>query len=86
MGRKRVANQRPTGGFPKDSNKSNRPLCYTKSIEALKSFRDEYYAFLASYREASRQYRLGLRNIEFPPNCFLPPTHHIPQGYAFQHS
>jgi len=86
MGRKKVINQKITGQYPKDSNKSNRPLCYTKSVEALKLFKEKYYAFLATYKEASRRYRLGLKNVEFPPNCFLPPSHHIPQGYNFQHS
>lgn len=85
LGRKAVLGQKPTGVFPKQSNKTNRPLCYTKSVEALREFKEKYFRMLATYKEASRRYRLGSQLVKFPPNCFLPPTHHVPQGYAFQH-
>lgn len=83
MGRKAVLKQK---NFPKQTSKSKRPLCYTKSIEALKLFKKDYFELLACYKEASRKYRLGMRHVEFPSSCFLPPTHHIPKEYAFLHS
>ena len=51
---------------------STRPLCRTKCIERLKSYKDEYYAFKAQFQEASATLRAALYsgltsvNVHFP--------------------
>jgi REP element-mobilizing transposase RayT len=86
LGRKAVLAQRTRGVFPKKSNKTNRPKCYSKCLVAVRLFREAQRELRSMYIEASRKYRLGERDTIFPPYCFLPPTHHIPKCFPYVHS
>lgn len=86
LGRKAIITQLPYGEFPLESNKTPRPVCYTKCLIALREFKQELRIRLAQYKEASIQYRLGLQEVVFPPYCFYPPRHHIPKSYSFIHT
>ena len=86
LGRKSILSQAPLGDFPKETNKTPRPACYTKCLNALSEFKAELKIKLAHYREASIKYRLGIENTIFPPFCFYPPRHHIPKDYSFIHT
>ena len=54
------------------TKRSARPLCRTKCIERLKSYKDDYYAFKAQFQEASATLRAALYsgltsvNVHFP--------------------
>lgn len=86
LGRRAILDQPKSGQFPEETNKTPRPACYTKSLIALKAFKEELKVRLAQYREASIKYRLGLLDFVFPPYCFFPPRHHIPKNHAFVYS
>lgn len=86
LGRKTVMNQAPKGEFPRETNKTQRPVCYTRSLYALREFKKELRIKLAQYKEASIKYRLGIEKVIFPPHCFYPPRHHIPKDYSFIHT
>ena len=72
MGRAKVLSQSPFQ-VPHNVKKSPKPICYTKSFEAKKSFMEEYFPKLASYMEASIRFRSGELNVEFPPYTIRPP-------------
>ena len=54
------------------TKRSTRPLCRTKCIERLKSYKDDYYTFKAQFQEASSALRVALYsgltsvNVHFP--------------------
>ena len=86
LGRRAILSQAPKGEFPQETNKTNRPVCYTRSLIALREFKKELKLRIAQYVEASIKYRLGFQDAIFPPDCFYPPRHHIPKNYQFVHS
>ena len=55
------------------SRNSKRPLVLTLNPEARKIYVDRYFLLLEAYREASRQYRSGALDVEFPPGTYRPP-------------
>ena len=58
---------------PLKSKRSPRPLCYTKSFTAKLIFMEEYFSTLANYKEASKKFRSGKLDTEFPPYTIKPP-------------
>ena len=86
LGRKAIILQPPSGEFPLESNKTKRPVCYTKCLVALSEFKKELKLKLAQYNEASIRYRYGISDVIFPPHCFYPPRHHKPKNYQLVHS
>jgi REP element-mobilizing transposase RayT len=83
IGRKAVLVQPKRGSFPQEVSRSPRPCCYTKSIEVLKAFKEEYKSKLSWYLKASISFRAGDFSIDFPPFCFLPPLHIRPKEFQF---
>ena len=79
LGRKAVLNQAKKGTFPKETNRTNRPACYTKCKKVLAEFKERYKLIRAKYDEASKKYRNGLLDYDFPSFCYFPPRHHIPK-------
>ena len=86
LGRKAIISQSSRGEFPLETNKTNRPVCYTKNLVVLSEFKNKLKLKIAQYHEASIRYRLGFQDAMFPPDCFYPPRHHIPKNYSFVHS
>ena len=78
LGRKAVLKQRPMGVFPKETSKTPRPACYSKSAKAIAIFKKELARIREAYTLASIKYRLGVEGVSFPPYCFYPPRHHLP--------
>lgn len=88
LGRKRVLSQPIQGTFPRESNASPRPPCYTKNPEARAEFVKEEKARRESYAEASVEFRSGNYDAVFPEYCLLPPLHYVPRGareYQYHH-
>lgn len=52
---------------------TKRPLVLTLNPEARIIYVDRYFRLLEAYREASRRYRAGALDIEFPPGTYRPP-------------
>ena len=75
LGRERILRQDPFA-LPQNISNSPRPLCYTKSAEARKRFKEWYFGWLAMYREASRRFRQGMFNVVFPSHTLRPPLHY----------
>jgi putative transposase len=78
LGRKAVLRQKRIGVFPRETNETPRPACYSKSAKAIAVFKKELARIREAYTLASIKYRLGVEGVEFPPYCFYPPRHHIP--------
>jgi len=79
LGRKSVLNQAKKGVFPKETNQSKRPACYTRCKRALSEFIEELKLTREKYFLASMRYRAGLEDFDFPFFCYYPPRHHIPK-------
>ena len=79
LGRKAVLNQSRTGVFPRKTNKTKRPACYTRCKRALAEFIEELKLIREKYNLASIKYRLGQTDYEFPIYCYFPPRHHTPK-------
>lgn len=73
LGASMVLRQRPEDR-PKDSKRSPMPYCHASTLEGWIAHRQEYDAFLACYRVASKRLRSGDYGAitEFPPGCFPP--------------
>lgn len=56
---------------------------YSKFIELIRAKRKELRALRDIYDEASSKYRLGERDVTFPPFCFFPPKHRLPRIIPF---
>ena len=65
------------GAFPKHTKKADRytkrPLVLSLNPEARKIFIDRYFRLLEAYRIASKRFRDGDLNAEFPPGTYRPP-------------
>ncbi len=77
LGRRNIMRQRHTD-VPLKVKRRPRPICYTKSWEAKKSFMNWFFAWLESFREASRLFRSGNRLVQFPDHSLMPPHHYTP--------
>ena len=54
------------------TQRSARPLCHTKCIERLKSYKDDYYAFKAQFQEASATLRGALHSGLTSAHVYFP--------------
>lgn len=72
LGRKNILRQSPFS-YPMEVKRRPCPLCYTKSFEAKLRFMKSYFPWLEAYREASRKFRSGMLDVEFPPYSIRPP-------------
>lgn len=86
LGRKAVLSQAAIGNFPKKTNRSKRPACYSKCPETIARFIEKLKIRRALYTESSIRFRLGDLTTEFPLFCFYPPRHHIPKTHQLVHS
>jgi len=77
LGKAKILKQNPFSR-PKEVKRSARPLCYTKSLQALHWFRRFYRQLKQVYIEASYRYRRGEFPVCFPPLTFPPPAHCVP--------
>jgi putative transposase len=79
LGRSNILRQRHTEA-PRTVKRMPRPICYTKSWEAKKRFLAWFLPWLTAFREASRRFRSGEFQVQFPPFCLVPPLHYSPQA------
>jgi REP element-mobilizing transposase RayT len=75
LGREKILRQRHTA-VPRSVKRAPRPICYTKSREAKKRFMEWFFAWLESYRQASKRFRAGEFLVQFPKHCLRPPLHY----------
>lgn len=68
--------QMEPGSLPRSTKKSTRnsyrPRVISESREAREQFLEFYFGVVRAYREASRRYRNGELNVEFPPGTYKP--------------
>ena len=73
LGEKNILLQNPFSK-PREVSRRNRPLCYTQDPLAKYNFlTDEHFPWNAMYERASRSFRSGLLDAEFPPYAIKPP-------------
>ena len=72
-----------TGETPRSVARSPRPPCYTFDLELRREFRKQCRYRRQRYDQASRYYRLGEQNVEFPAFTFKPPLHRLPRLIPF---
>jgi len=77
LGRARILSQEPQER-PNKVKRSPAPWIHAHSKKARAAYRRAYAWYLAAYREASRRFREGELNVEFPPGCFPPRLLAIP--------
>ena len=79
MSRKAILTQPLQGKYPKETNKTRRPICYTRSPEALASYAQERRLISAGYTDASCRFRQEDYSVAFPLHTIKPPAHHHPK-------
>jgi REP element-mobilizing transposase RayT len=57
---------------PRRPKRSPRPPCHTTERSLRKAFIEGFREFVGAFREASAQWRLGIRNVTFPPWSYPP--------------
>ena len=68
----KIINQNPFSR-PRDISRSNRPVCYTKSfITKMWFIKEVYTPWREWFEQASRSYRSGELEVEFPPHSIKP--------------
>jgi REP element-mobilizing transposase RayT len=72
MPRRALRKIRPTDRS-RNPKRGRRPLCHTTDPQAFFAYREEYYSFVAVYRQASGRYRSGHPLTRFPPYAIRPP-------------
>lgn len=72
LGRKAVLRQDPESR-PVAVKRSQRPVCYTKTISGLRTFLTWFEPWLHAYRRASTLFRAGNLLTVFPPDSLPPP-------------
>jgi REP element-mobilizing transposase RayT len=83
FGRKAILSQRKRGVFPKKTNRTKRPACYSKCPRAIRDFIQNEKVRKAVYQECSLKFRSGDYTIKFPFGCLLPPLHRVPSHRQF---
>ena len=71
LGSRRVRRQSPFQR-PARPTRSPQPLCHSSCPETFRAFRDGWRAWLERFRDASRAFRAGALDVEFPPHAFRP--------------
>ena len=59
-------------GAPRRPKRSPRPACHTTERSLRKAFLEGLREFVGAFREASAQWRLGIRNVAFPAWSYPP--------------
>lgn len=77
LGVKQILRQ-VAGSLSRETARSKRPLCYSKSKEARATYRKERRWASEVYQIASRWFRAGDYSIKFPEWCYKPPLHKVP--------
>lgn len=54
------------------SRESNRPICLTLCSATRRRMLEWYFSIRDAYREASKCFRAGMMNVEFPPGTYRP--------------
>lgn len=75
LGREKILRQK-FSDVPQNVKRSPKPLCYTRCWETKKEFMAWFFPWVTSYREASRRFRSGEFDVEFPEHCLRPPLHY----------
>lgn len=83
LGVEAVLSQVP-GCLPKETTHGRAPCAYSKNPALLRKARIEQRERRSRYTEASRRYRSGEWNVEFPSYSFRPPLHRKPRSAPFQ--
>jgi REP element-mobilizing transposase RayT len=79
LGRKALLAQPLQGTFPKETNNTNRPICYSKNPDAIRVAAEDRKVRRAWYTDASIAFRSLRFDAVFPPFCLFPPLHHPPK-------
>ena len=59
-------------GAPRHPKRSPRPACHTTERGLRQAFLEGLREFVGAFREASAQWRLGIRHVAFPPWSYPP--------------
>jgi len=57
---------------PRRPKRSPRPACHTTERSLRKAFIEGFHEFVGAFREASAQWRMGIRDATFPPWSYPP--------------
>ena len=72
-GARRIAAQDPHRR-PRHTGHTQRPKAHASTMPLWVAAVQRYKDFVAAFRQASRHWLAGRFDVEFPPNCFRPPT------------
>jgi hypothetical protein len=67
-----IPTDRPESAKSNQRKRSIQPLCHTTNPVLRKLYKQGYREFRLVYNEASKEYRNGNTNVEFPPGSFPP--------------
>lgn len=67
-----IPTDRPESAKSNRRKRSIQPLCHTTNPILRKLYKQGYREFRLAYKDASREYRNGNTNVEFPPGSFAP--------------
>lgn len=77
LGAKRLRKVIP-GSLPRSSKKGGRrPLVLSTCVHARRAYLELYFSFVEKFQEASRRFRAGELDVEFPEGMFRPPGNTI---------
>ncbi len=71
MGHRRVLAQ-DWHAAPRRPKRTPRPLCHTTERGLFEAFVEGFREFVAAFRDASEQWRAGMRGVTFPPWSYPP--------------
>ena len=80
MSRKAILTQAVQGKYPRETNKTPRPICYTRNPQALAMYAKQLRLIRADYADASYRFRQEEYSAPFPPYTLKPPAHHHPKA------
>ncbi len=67
---------------PKELDRSPAPSFHAVTGAAFRKLREEYKAFVNSYRECAEKLKEGALEVAFPPGCFPPHLPYVPEVRA----
>ena len=79
MSRKAILGLPTQGKYPKETNKTKRPICYTRNPQALAIYARELRVLNAEYADASIRFRKEQYSAPFPTYTIKPPAYHHPK-------
>lgn len=74
-----IPTDRPESAKRNPRKRSIQPLCHTTNPVLRKIYKQWYREFRFAYKKASKEYRCGNTNVEFPPGSFAPSKYPLAQ-------